>query len=86
LHERFGIGWVFWPYKSLDTQTAVVSIAKPVGWDLIARVGSSDTIDPAALPPRAEAVKILDAYLEATKFQNVRINGDYLKSLGLAVP
>jgi endoglucanase len=86
LHERFGIGWVFWPYKSLETETAVVSIAKPAGWDLIARVGSTDTIDPAALPPRAEALKILNAYLEAAKFQNVRVNGDYLKSLGLAAP
>jgi endoglucanase len=83
LHERFGIGWVFWPYKSFDTETAVVSIAKPAGWDLIARVGSSDTIDRATLPPRAEALKILNDYLEAAKFANARINGDYLKSLGL---
>jgi endoglucanase len=86
LHERFGIGWVFWPYKSFDTETAVASIAKPAGWDLIARVGSSDTIDPATLPPREEALKILNAYLEAAKFQNVRINGAYLNSLGLAAP
>ena len=86
LHERFGIGWVFWPYKSLDTETAVVSIAKPAGWDLIAQVGSTDIIDPAALPPRAQALKILNAYLEAAKFLNVRVNGAYLKSLGLAAP
>jgi hypothetical protein len=64
----------------------VVSIAKPAGWDLIARTGSADTIDPATLPPRAQAQKILDAYLEAVKFQNVRVNGDYLNSLGLAAP
>jgi endoglucanase len=83
LHERFGIGWVFWPYKSFDTETAVVSIAKPAGWDLIAQVGSSDTIDPATLPPRAKALKVLNDYLEATKFANVRVNGDYLRSLGL---
>ena len=47
LHERFGIGWVFWPYKSLDTETAVVSIVKPAGWDLVARGRLADTIDPA---------------------------------------
>ena len=86
LHERFGIGWVFWPYKSLDTETAVVSIAKPAGWDLIAQAGSADTIDPAALPPRTQALKILNAYLEAAKFQNVRVNGAYLNSLGLTAP
>jgi endoglucanase len=86
LHERLGIGWVFWPYKSLDSHTSVVSIAQPPGWELIATAGSHDTIDQAALPPRGEALKILDAYLEAAKFENTRINGDYLKSLGLAVP
>jgi endoglucanase len=42
LHERFGIGWCFWPYKNLDSDSAVVSIAKPAGWDLIASVGSAD--------------------------------------------
>jgi endoglucanase len=84
LHEQFGIGWVFWPYKSLDSTTSVVSIAKPAGWDLVAEVGSHDTIDRATLPPRAEALKILDAYLQAIKFQNVRINTGYLTSLGLA--
>ncbi len=49
LHERFGIGWVFWPYKSLDSTTSVVSIVKPAGWDLVAEVGSHDIIDPATL-------------------------------------
>jgi endoglucanase len=86
LHERLGVGWVFWPYKSLDTQTAVVSVAKPAGWDLIAKAGSVDTIEPDALPPRAQALAILDAYLEAVKFKNCRVNGDYLSSLGLAAP
>lgn len=86
LHERLGIGWIFWPYKSLDTQTAVVSIAKPKGWDLIAKVGSVDTIEPALLPPRPQARKILDAFLEAIKFANDRVNGDYLNSLGLSAP
>jgi endoglucanase len=84
LHDQFGIGWVFWPYKSLASTTSVVSIVKPAGWDLVAQVGSHDTIDPATLPPRAEASKILDAYLEAIKFPNVRINAGYLESLGLA--
>ncbi len=88
LHERFGIGWVFWPYKSLDSTTSVVSIAAPAGWDLIAKAGSTDdkTFAPDALPPREKALAILDAYLEAIKFRNCRVNGDYLKSLGLAAP
>ena len=88
LHEEFGIGWCFWPYKSFDTDTAVVSIEKPVGWDLIAKAGSSDLgkLDPHSLPPRPEAQAILTAFLEAAKFVNVRINAPYLYSLGLAAP
>ncbi len=88
LNERFGIGWCFWPYKSLDTETAVVSVPKPAGWDLIAEVGSRDvgTLDEGSLPPRAQAQAILDAYLEAAKFKNDRINAGYLNSLGLAAP
>jgi endoglucanase len=83
LHERFGIGWVFWPYKNLDSDLSVVSIEKPGGWDLIAGAGSSDR---AILPPREQAEAILQAYLQAAKFKNVRINTDYINSLGLAAP
>ena len=88
LHEQFGIGWVFWPYKSLDAETAVVSIAKPDGWDLIAGAGSTDdkVYAPGALPPRAQALAILNAYLQAAKFENGHVNGEYLNSLGLAAP
>ncbi len=88
LHEQFGIGWVFWPYKSLDSTTSVVSIQAPAGWDLIARAGSVEvgTLTPALLPPPDKARAILDAYLEAAKFSNVRVNNGYLTSLGLAAP
>jgi endoglucanase len=82
LHERFGIGWIFWPYKNLDSSTCVVSIPEPQNWDLIAAVGSGDP----RLPPRARALSILNAYLEAARFGNDRINRDYLASLGLSAP
>jgi len=81
LNERFGFGWIFWPYKNLDSDLSVVSIQKPPGWDLIADAGSS-----GPLPPREQAQTILDAYLEAAKFKNVRINAGYLNSLGLVAP
>ncbi len=74
--------------ERLDTETAVVSIPKPAGWGLIAEVGSRDvgTLDEGSLPPRAQAQAILDAYLEAAKFKNDRVNAGYLNSLGLAAP
>ena len=83
LNERFGFGWIFWPYKNLDSDLSVVTIAKPDGWDLIANAGSAAD---GALPPRQQAQAILDAYLEAAKFKNVRVNADYINSLGLRVP
>jgi endoglucanase len=83
LQERFGLGWCFWPYKNLDSDLSVVSIQKPPGWDLIADAGSSGS---AALPTPEQARAILHAYLEAAKFPNVRVNADYINSLGLAVP
>jgi len=88
LHEQFGIGWCFWPYKSLDSDTTVVSIQKPAGWDLIANAASSDVgaLEPGSLPSREQAQAILNAYLEALKFSNGRVNGSYLSSLGLVAP
>jgi endoglucanase len=88
LNEEFGIGWCFWPYKSLDSLTAAMSIQKPAGWDLIAAAGSVDAsaLTPGTLPPREQAQAILDAYLEAARFKNVRVNTGYFESLGLAAP
>ena len=81
LNERFGFGWIFWPYKNLDSDLSVVTIAKPAGWDLIASAGSN-----GALPPRPQAQAVLDAYLEAAKFKNVRVNDAYINSLGFKAP
>lgn len=88
LHEQFGIGWCFWPYKNLDSDATVISIQKPAGWDLIAKAGSSDwrALGAASLPPRDQAVAILNAYLEAVRFENSHVNDNYLTSLGLVVP
>jgi endoglucanase len=83
LNEKFGFGWIFWPYKNLDSDLSVVSMRKPGGWDLIA---GADSAQSTALPPREQAQAVLDAYLEAARFKNVRVNADYLNSLGLAPP
>ena len=40
LNESFGFGWIFWPYKNLDSDLSVVTVKKPAGWDLIASAGS----------------------------------------------
>jgi endoglucanase len=83
LQERFGMGWIFWSYKNLDSPLAVVTIRKPAHWDLIANAAGSES---ATLPAPGQAQAILDAYIEAAKFKNVQVNAGYLYSLGLAVP
>jgi hypothetical protein len=83
LNESFDIDWCFWTYKNLDSETSVISIRKPEGWDLIAAAGSGGR---GPKPDLATAQSILDTYLEATKFKNARVNGSYLESLGLEVP
>jgi endoglucanase len=83
LNESFGFGWIFWPYKNLDSDLSVVTVKKPVGWDLIASAGSSSG---GALPPRPQAQAVLDAYVEAVKFKNVSVNDAYINSLGLKAP
>ena len=86
LNEKFDIGWCFWPYKNLDSQTSVVTIQAPEKWNLIARAGSISGGAQEASLPREQAVSILDAYLANARFANVRINKGYLVSLGLSVP
>jgi endoglucanase len=86
LNEKFNIGWCFWPYKNLDSQTSVVSIQAPDKWDLIARAGSTSAPAQEAHLPREQAMSILNAYVENARFANVRINKGYLVSLGLSVP
>jgi endoglucanase len=83
LNEKFGFGWIFWPYKNLDSELSVVSVHKPDGWDLIA---GADSAPSAASPPRQQAQAVLDAYLDAVRFKNVRVNTDYLTSLGFVAP
>jgi endoglucanase len=88
LHENFGIGWCFWTYKNLDSDSTVISIPKPAGWALIAKAGSEGIglPEPNSLPLREEAQAILEVYLEAAKFRNGHVNANYLSSLGLVVP
>jgi endoglucanase len=83
LNEKFGFGWIFWPYKNLDSELSVVSVHKPDGWDLIA---GADSAPSAVSPARQQAQAVLDAYLDAARFKNVRVNTDYLNSLGLVAP
>ena len=69
LHERFGIGWVFWPYKNLEFEPRRDDHSKAgrLGSDR----GGRQSGHPV-LPPREQAQAVLNSYLEAAKFRNVK--------------
>jgi endoglucanase len=87
LLETNNIGWCFWPYKKLEATSCPVSINSPADWDTIVNYAEGPRItfeDVRKNRPAKERVhKALNDYLEHIKFANCRINGGYLKSLGL---
>jgi hypothetical protein len=88
LQERFGIGWSFWPYKYMDSDSNVVAVRMPDGWSKIQAFGNSLPRAWPGLPKpgREEAKAILWAYLDAIRLENGRVNEGYLRSLGMRVP
>ncbi len=84
MHESYGIGWIFWPYKNLDQTTTVASIALPSDWPAIVDfadrfAGSAD----AAPPPQAVIERAFADYLKNAAFRNCVIRTGYLAALGL---
>jgi endoglucanase len=43
--EARGIGWAFWPYKKMDSASAVVSFDRPAGWDEVIALGLTNAVD-----------------------------------------
>ncbi|WP_421994854.1 glycoside hydrolase family 5 protein [Reyranella sp.] len=80
LHEEHDIGWSFWTYKNLDTQSTIVSIPRPEGWNEIVAFADGKRADrpDAALVDRAIA-----QYLDGIRFRNGVVRWSYLDSLGL---
>ena len=85
LNERFGFGWSFWTYKNLASTSTIASVPMPQGWHKLAALGSmfSPSLEKVGLT-REEARRILNAYLEAIRFSNTRLNACYLRSLDKA--
>jgi hypothetical protein len=88
LHEANGIGWSFWTFKTLDSRTTVISIPMVPDWDLIAALGDTPPSDWPVVSPamRARAQAAADAYLHAMRFDTAKVNGCYLRALGLLAP
>ena len=87
LLESHNIGWCFWPYKKLDATSCIASIKPPEDWNVVVAFaeGPRATFEDIRKhrPDKEKVKKVLNNYLEQTKFANCRINQGYLKALGL---
>ena len=87
LLEKNNIGWCFWPYKKLESDRGIVSINMTPEFDLIIQFANSDIISFEDIrkhrPDTDKVKKALKDYLHNCKFENCKINNDYLEALGL---
>ena len=84
MHESFGIGWIFWPYKNLELTTTIATVPMSPDWRAIVDFADRFADDPeAALPPQPVIARAFDAYLQGIEFQNCTIQWGYLAALGL---
>ena len=85
LHEKYGVDWSFWTFKTMDSHTTVLSIPAIPGWQTISALGDTDPQSwPVTTPAvRAQAEAAMQGYLHAMRFENVTVNGCYLHALGL---
>ena len=84
--EDNNIGWTFWPYKKINA-SCFVSIVPPEGWDTIINFSEASRATyqeiREARPNQEEARKIMLKMLEQCKFENNKIEKDYISALGL---
>ncbi len=81
LYEDFNIGWLFWPWKKMDTNNTPYSIAKPEGWEKIVTYSRGGD-----KPDAEEAEAILNQFLENIKLENCEYFGDVVTAIFRRVP
>ncbi|HZU09121.1 MAG TPA: cellulase family glycosylhydrolase [Pseudacidobacterium sp.] len=89
--EANRVGWCFWPYKKMDATSSVVTFDRPAHWDDIISFAKLPTGTGnaekriAARPSVEEAQEAFDDLLKKIQFAHTRVNGGYVKALGLTV-
>lgn len=81
------MGWAFWPYKKMERTSALVSFARPDGWDQIvafARLprGAAQSKERLKLRPPQEVIdRALASLLENIRFKPSQVNEGYARAL-----
>lgn len=81
LYEDYNIGWLFWPWKKMDTENTPYSITKPEGWDKIAAYSRG-----GEKPNAEDAEAILNQFLENIKLENCEYYDDVVTAIFRRVP
>lgn len=81
LFEDYNIGWCFWPWKKVRSNSGIYSIEKSAGYDAIIRYTEG-----GPKPPRAEAQRALDGFLTNLELENCVENSAVVQSLLKTIP
>src|SRR6266704_1286571 len=87
--EKNNIGSAFWPYKKMEKSSAVVSIIPPADWGKIIKFaklprGTAHVEERLKVRPEQETItRAFADLLERLRLQKCRVNGGYLKALGM---
>jgi Cellulase (glycosyl hydrolase family 5) len=92
LLDKNDIGWAFWPYKKMDSDSSIMRFTPPTGWGGIViyakQPWTTNKVEEALKSrPANELVKNAFAeLLEKIRFQNCLPNEAYIRALGGTLP
>jgi len=89
--EDNNIGWHYWPYKKMADTAGIVRFQMPEGYDKLIEYAEKPRIDFESIRKsspeiRANAVNVLNQFLENSRFENITPNKGYIEALGLKIP
>ncbi len=81
------IGWHFWPYKKMDNERCMITFNKPAGYDVISAFADTarnnfETIRKTKPADTKSVQQALNDFLQQCRFENCKVNDDYVKALG----
>jgi hypothetical protein len=84
--EDNNIGYTFWPYKKIES-SCFVGITPPEGWESVQRFseaprGTFSEIREAR-PSQQESLRLMQEFLENSRFENCNIQKGYIQAIGL---
>ena len=86
LLERNNVGWCFWPFKKMDSQSCIRTFDVPPFWDQVAAYARQRNLDPGKIkdfrPPIEHSRQALEGLLRNIRFEHNRVNDGYIKALG----